>query len=60
MLYRQTMAIPPGDIAAVETGHIRGLDDDIFEDLVQGGPDVDVSVGVRGAVVEDIFFPPLG
>ena len=60
MLNRQTMAIPPGDIAAVETGHIRGLDDDVLEDLVQGGPDVDVSVGVRRAVVEDIFCPPLG
>ena len=34
-------------------GHVLVLDDHVLEDLVQGGADVDVAVGVGGAVVED-------
>ena len=52
-LDRQAVAIPAGDVWRVETGHAAALDDEILEDLVQSGPDVDVTVGVRRAVVED-------
>ena len=47
------MGVPAGDIGGLEAGHVLVLDDDVLEDLVQGGADVDVAVGVGRAVVED-------
>ena len=47
------MGIPAGHVGGVVAGHVLVLNDDVLEDLVQGGADVDVAVGVRRAVVED-------
>ena len=48
------MAIPAGDVGRVEAGHGFGLDDEVLEDLVEGGAQVDVAVGVGRAVVQDV------
>ena len=47
------MGVPAGYIGGAPAGHVAVLDDHILEDLVQGGADVDVAVGVGRAVVED-------
>ena len=49
----EAVAIPAGPVRAIEAGHLPALDDDVFEDLVEGVPQMDVAVGVRRAVVED-------
>ena len=53
MLNGQPMAVPAGNKDGVVAHHGPGLDNKIFENLVQGVAHVDVAVGVRGAVVED-------
>ncbi len=52
----QAVAIPTGDVGGVETGHGFRLDDEIFEDLIEGGAEVDVAVGVGRAVVQNILL----
>ena len=52
-LDRKAVTVPAGHIRRVEPGHRARLDDEILEDLVERVPDVDVAVGVGGAVVED-------
>jgi len=47
------VAVPPGKIERVVTHHEERLDDDVLEDLVQRGAEVNVPVGVRRAVMED-------
>ena len=49
----QAVGVPAGHIGGAVAGHVLVLDDHVLEDLVQGGADVDVAVGVGGAVVED-------
>ena len=49
----QAMGIPAGDVGGAEARHVLGLHDKILQDLVEGGTDVDVAVGVGRAVVED-------
>ena len=49
----QAVGVPAGYIGGAPAGHVAVLDDHILEDLVQGGADVDVAVGVGRAVVED-------
>ena len=43
----------PGTYGRVEAGHRPRLDDEVLEDLVERGADVDVAVGVRRTVVQD-------
>ena len=49
------MAVPAGDVGGVEAGHGFGLDDEILDALVEGVAEVDGSVGIGRAVVEDVF-----
>ncbi len=49
----QAVGVPAGDVGGLEARHVLVLDDDVLENFVHGGADVDVAVGIRGAVVED-------
>ncbi len=49
----QAVAVPAGDVGGVEAGHGLGLDDEVLQDLVECGAEVDVAVGVGRAVVKD-------
>ena len=49
----QAVGVPAGDVGGAIARHVLVLDDDVLEDLVHGGADVDVAVGVGRAVVED-------
>ena len=51
----QAVAVPAGDVGGAETAQGFVFDDDVLEDLVQGGADVDVAIGEGGAVVQDKF-----
>ena len=51
----EAVAIPAGDVGGIEAGHGFRFDDEIFEDLIEGGAEVDVAVGVGGAVMEDVL-----
>ena len=48
----QTVAVPAGDVRGLESAQRLRLQDQILEDLVQGGADVDVAVGEGRAVVQ--------
>ena len=48
----QAMGIKTGDIGGLVALHVLLPDDDVLDDLVQGGAHMDAAVGVRGAVVE--------
>jgi hypothetical protein len=50
----EAVAVPAGDVGGVEAGHGAGLDDEVLEELVEGVAEVDVAVGVGGAVMQDI------
>ena len=52
----EAVAIPARDVGRIEAEHLAAADDDVFQDFVQRVADVDVTVGVGGAVVEDEFF----
>ena len=49
----QTVAIPARHIGGVETGEALGLDDDVFEDLVDRVTDVNAAVCIGGAIVQN-------
>jgi hypothetical protein len=49
----QPVAIPPRHVRGVEARHGLRFDDEILEDLVEGGSQVNAAVGVRRPVVED-------
>ncbi len=51
----EAVAVPAGDVGGVEAGHGLGLDDEVLDALVEGVAEVDGSVGVGRAVVEDVF-----
>ena len=51
----EAVAVPAGDVGGVEAGHGFGLDDEVFDAFVQGVAEVNGSVGVGRAVVEDVF-----
>ena len=48
----QAVGIKAGDVGGLVALHVLLPDDDILDDLVQGGAHVDAAVGVRGAVVQ--------
>ena len=54
----QAVAIPARHVVGVPAHHLLGAVDHVLEDLVEGRADVQVSVGVGRAVVEDEFLPP--
>ena len=60
VLDRQAVAVPSRDINCIESRHLLGTDDDVLQNLVEGGPDVDVPVGVRRTVVQDERRTSLG
>jgi hypothetical protein len=49
------VTIPPRNILTIASGHKLRLYDEVLQDLIQGGPDVNVPIGIRGAIVENIF-----
>ena len=60
VLDRKPVAIPARDVDGVETGHLPRAHDDVLQDLVERGADVDVPVGVGRTVVQDERLPALG
>ena len=52
----QAVAIPARHIGRAETPEGFVFDDDVLENLVQRGADVDIAVGEWRAVVQDKFF----
>ena len=55
-LDRQPVAIPARHVGRAEAAQGFVFDDDVLENLVQRGADVDVAVGERRAVVQDEFL----
>ena len=49
----QAVAVPARHVGRVEARHGLGLDDEVLEDFVEGGAQVDAAVGVGRAVVQD-------
>ncbi len=61
-LDRQAVAVVPRDVRRVVAGHRAGLDDEVLEDLVERGAQVDLPVGVGRPVVQHVLRragPPL-
>ena len=54
----QAVAIPARHVGAIIPVQAVGLDDDVLQYLVDGMAQVDVAVGVRRAVMENILVPP--
>ncbi len=53
-LYRQAVTIPPRDIWSIISLHTSRLYDNILKYFVEGVPDVDMSIGIRRTIVENI------
>ena len=53
----QAVAVPARHIVRVLAQHGLGAADHVLEDLVQGVADVDVAIGVGGAIVQHEFRP---
>ena len=49
---RHAVAIPARHISRIEAGHVAAFDDDVFQDFVDGMPDVDVAIRVGWAIVQ--------
>ena len=54
----QAVAVPPRDVRRVEPRHGARADDDVLQDLVERGADVDLAVRVRRSVVQDVAGCP--
>jgi hypothetical protein len=50
----QAVAVPAGHVGRIEALHGLRLDDEILEDFVERGAQVDVAVGVGRPVVQDV------
>ena len=50
----QAVAVPARHVRRVEAQHVAGLDDEVLEDLVERRADVDLAVGVRRPVVQQV------
>lgn len=48
------MTVPTGDVGRIVAALSMVLDDDVLEDLVERVPNMNGTVGVRRAVVQDI------
>ena len=51
----ETVTVPAGDVGCVEAGHGFGFDNEVLDALVKGVAEVDRSVGVGWAIVEDVL-----
>src|SRR5262249_23085000 len=51
-LNRQAVTVPPGNVRGIEASHTTRLNDEILENFVLGSTQMNVSVGVRRAVVQ--------
>ena len=51
---RQTVAIPARHVFGLVTCQILGLDDNVLENFVQSGSEVNIAIGVGRAVMEHI------
>ncbi len=56
----QPMAVPPRDIDSIEAAHLAALDDHVLQDLIESGPQMNVPVGVRGTIMQDVTGAILG
>src|SRR5262249_9178101 len=56
---RQAVAVPAVDVGHVLAEHALAADDEILQDFVEAGAEMDGGVGVRRAVVEDEFWASL-
>jgi hypothetical protein len=54
------VAIPARHVGRIEAGERARLDDDVLQDLVDRGADMDVAVRIRRAVVQHEARAPLG
>ncbi len=54
-LDRQAVAIPAGDVRRVEAKHVVRLDDEVLENLVERVTHVDLAIGVRRPVVQQVL-----
>ena len=54
-LDRKPVAVPTRDVGGIEPGHILGLDDEVFQALIQRMPQVDRPVCIGQAVVQNIL-----
>ena len=50
---RQTVAIPPRHVVRVFAHHLLRAIDDVLQDFVERGTDMEMAVGVRRAIVQD-------
>ena len=55
----QAMAVPAGDVVRVAAQHLVGAVDDVLQDLVQAGADVQVAIGIGRPIVQDELLAPL-
>ena len=51
MLNGKPVAVPARHINRIIAGHLFGANDDIFQNFVQSGSDMDIAVGVRGTIM---------
>ena len=51
----QAVGVIAGHVGCLEAGHVLIADDDVLDDLVQGRTHVDIAVGIRRAVVQDVL-----
>jgi len=53
VFYWQSMAVPSRNVVCTKTCHEFGFDNNIFKDFIQSGPEVDMTVCIRRAVMEN-------
>ena len=51
----QAVGVIAGHVGCLEAGHVLIADDDVLDDLVQRRTHVDIAVGIRRAVVQDVL-----
>ena len=54
------MAVPARNVLAIVARHEFGFNDNVFQDLIECRPHMDMPVGIGGAVMEDVFLPIFG
>ena len=57
VLNGQSMTVPAGHVWAIKSIQAVRLDYDVFQDFIDGMSQVNVAIGVRRAVMQDILLP---